>query len=133
MKLSERRCLDKHDVEPAWILACGDPQCPEIIADETECGPYVRTLEAENEKLAQEIQPLKRFWELISESLFNGYHFDASDIFKNAEEAGLLVYEQYDPNGRHKGLNVPEVLEGDMFYLLKSVADNLDWEGQDGD
>lgn len=50
MKLSERRCLDKHDVEPAWILVCGDPQCPEIIADETECGPYVRTLEAENEK-----------------------------------------------------------------------------------
>lgn len=76
-------------------------------------------------RLAREYQPLACFWELLSERLFDGYAMDGADIYELGEQAGLLVYEQYDPQGRHKGLNIPDVIEGDMFYLLKSVADKL--------
>ena len=67
--LSERKCslceLEKREQpESVWIVACGHPECGEILVDETEATPYVAQLEAEN---ARSRDDLKRVLEIAIE------------------------------------------------------------------
>jgi len=60
MKLSERRCGDKHDAKPLWILICGELGCGvNILADEFEGSEHVAQLESDNEGMRE------RYYELI--------------------------------------------------------------------
>ena len=61
MKPSERRCDDKHDAKPLWILICGELGCGvNILADEFEGSEYIAQLEDENEELQDKE---RRAWE----------------------------------------------------------------------
>ena len=55
-RLSDRRCMESHPDTPHWILVCGDLSCTaNILADETECDPYVAALEAKLEAMERAI------------------------------------------------------------------------------
>ena len=60
MKPNELRCMNGHDIEPLWIVICGNLGCTgNILADETEASPYVAALEAENANLLDALERAK--------------------------------------------------------------------------
>ena len=59
MKLSERRCGDKHDAKPLWILICGELGCgANILADEFEGSEYIAQLETINAELLEALEKI---------------------------------------------------------------------------
>ncbi len=63
MKPNELRCTNGHDIEPIWIVICGNLGCTgNILADETEASPYVARLEAVNTELLEALRKCNDFF-----------------------------------------------------------------------
>ena len=64
------------------------------------------------------LKRLLKFWNNLTESLFDGGGLDDMDLYEMGVECGLLRIEVYDPEGVHKGKNFGcEVVEGDDVYI----------------
>jgi len=99
MKLSEwLNDFDKTDHD-ALIVAIDRVVIPEIVQ-----------LEAENERP-------KEAWAALCERMFDGWEMPLDFFLDKGEECGLLVKEIYDPEGKHKDINVDEVIPGDECYF----------------
>lgn len=68
-------------------------------------------------KACNEYGKLKAVWDALCERMFDGWEFDYSDFLTIGEETGLLIKEIYDPEGKHKGMNVGDVEPGDECYF----------------
>jgi len=74
------------------------------------CPTCFASLKAENDRH-------KVFWNALCEHMFEGWEMPPDFFLDKGEECGLLVKEIYDPEGKHKDINVGEVIPGDECYF----------------
>ena len=60
---------------------------------------------------------LRNFWDGLTERIFDGYSIDEFMIGELGVECGLLTEEIYEPEGKHKGMNMGEAEPGELCYV----------------
>ena len=68
-------------------------------------------------KLEEEHKMLRKFWDALTERMFDGYSIDEFMVSEMGVEAGLLTEEIYEPEGKHKGMNMGESEPGELCYV----------------
>jgi hypothetical protein len=71
----------------------------------------------EIDALVDERNRLKAFWDRLCEQMFDGWTFEYDHFITIGEETGLLVKEIFDPEGRHKDMNVGECEPGEDCWF----------------
>ena len=60
---------------------------------------------------------LRKFWDDLTERMFDGHSIDDFMLAELAVECGLLTEEIYEPEGKHKGTNMGESEPGELCYV----------------
>lgn len=78
---------------------------------------YINSLEAENAELQGMNSKLRPAWDRLCEIMFEAWEFDYSAFIAIGEETGLLISEPFEPEGKHKDMNVVDGEPGENTWF----------------
>lgn len=68
-------------------------------------------------QLESEHKMLRKFWDELTERLFESFSMDEFTVAELGVECGLLTEEIYEPEGKHKGMSMGESEPGELCYV----------------